>query len=456
MRRVCWRPGGRLAILEPATLGPAAARFTAGWRTSHTSCRGSCRSMHLAVTRRARTPTRPAFGRTRSRPRDASSWPSSGGAGSPTSPQSRSPSPASISYTARRAQHRTPPSGPVYCSKLPDVFRFRRLPTRTSPRVVPRHLVARRRPAVDHLFTLVLIIAVLIPALGCFQNWFAARGRAAASAGAAASRTTTVRVRRSRASIVAAPKPPDRAEPSDQDRDGAVRASVPTARQNRRRTHARQLARSASKSAAAQSRARSGTDARSGQPGSRRRTAAATHRTAIRLAVDAAAATPPPQNTHSNGANGTSRDAGGSLGDALRNLQRYVPRGAFDNPRRGRRQFGPEIQFDTKGVGVRAVDSPLHRAGQAQLVRPVRGDVDAAGTSSSRSTCTRTARSPISASSGPCPIDAFNNAAFGALSGSNPTTPLPPEYPSDKAFFTVTFFYNESPAVTRRPSSSAC
>ena len=46
---------------------------------------------------------------------------------------------------------------------------------------------------------------------------------------------------------------------------------------------------------------------------------------------------------------------------------------------------------------------------------------------------------------GPCPIESFNTAAFGALSASNPTQPLPPEYPSDKAFFTVTFFYNESP-----------
>ena len=44
---------------------------------------------------------------------------------------------------------------------------------------------------------------------------------------------------------------------------------------------------------------------------------------------------------------------------------------------------------------------------------------------------------------GPCPIEAFNNAAFGALVGSNPTQPLPPEYPSEKAFFTVTFYYNE-------------
>ena len=46
---------------------------------------------------------------------------------------------------------------------------------------------------------------------------------------------------------------------------------------------------------------------------------------------------------------------------------------------------------------------------------------------------------------GASPIQAFNNAAYGALSASNPTQPLPPEYPSDKAFFTVTFFYNENP-----------
>jgi len=28
---------------------------------------------------------------------------------------------------------------------------------------------------------------------------------------------------------------------------------------------------------------------------------------------------------------------------------------------------------------------------------------------------------------------------------SNPVDPLPPEYPSEKAFFTVTFYYNERP-----------
>ena len=46
----------------------------------------------------------------------------------------------------------------------------------------------------------------------------------------------------------------------------------------------------------------------------------------------------------------------------------------------------------------------------------------------------------------PCPIDGFNNAAYGAMAASNPTYPLPPEYPADRAFFTVTFFYNETPS----------
>ena len=42
-------------------------------------------------------------------------------------------------------------------------------------------------------------------------------------------------------------------------------------------------------------------------------------------------------------------------------------------------------------------------------------------------------------------IDAFDRAAANSLQWSNPTTPLPPEYPSPTAFFTVTFYYNEQP-----------
>jgi outer membrane biosynthesis protein TonB len=46
---------------------------------------------------------------------------------------------------------------------------------------------------------------------------------------------------------------------------------------------------------------------------------------------------------------------------------------------------------------------------------------------------------------GPSNVEGFNSAAYGALVASNPTEPLPREYPSDHCFFTVTFFYNEQP-----------
>jgi hypothetical protein len=45
----------------------------------------------------------------------------------------------------------------------------------------------------------------------------------------------------------------------------------------------------------------------------------------------------------------------------------------------------------------------------------------------------------------PSDVDGFNNAAFNALAATSPTLPLPEEYPSEKAFITVTFFYNETP-----------
>ena len=45
----------------------------------------------------------------------------------------------------------------------------------------------------------------------------------------------------------------------------------------------------------------------------------------------------------------------------------------------------------------------------------------------------------------PSTVDAFTNSAFNAIRGSNPTYPLPPEYPEDQVFFTVTFYFNERP-----------
>jgi TonB family protein len=145
-----------------------------------------------------------------------------------------------------------------------------------------------------------------------------------------------------------------------------------------------------------------------------------------------------------NGANGRSATGGGSLGDALRNLQRYTQGESFDNPGGSGGQFGPEIQFDTKGVEF----GPWIRRFIAQVKRnwfipyaamSMKGHV--AITFNVHKDGSITDLAVV----GPCPVDAFNNAAFGALASSNPTQPLPPEYPSEKAFFTVTFFYNETP-----------
>jgi TonB family protein len=145
-----------------------------------------------------------------------------------------------------------------------------------------------------------------------------------------------------------------------------------------------------------------------------------------------------------NGANGRSATSGGSLGDALRNLQRYTQNEAFDNQGGGGGQFGPEIQFDTKGVEF----GPWIRRFIAQVKRnwfipyaamSMKGHVAIQFNVHKDGSITDL---QVVAPSG---IDAFNNAAFGALSGSNPTQPLPPEYPDSKAFFTVTFFYNETP-----------
>jgi outer membrane biosynthesis protein TonB len=149
--------------------------------------------------------------------------------------------------------------------------------------------------------------------------------------------------------------------------------------------------------------------------------------------------TPPPPNT-TNGADGRAAAAGGSLGDALRNLQRYVQQ--YDNTAGGGGQYGPEIQFDSKGVEF----GPWIRRFVAQVKRnwyvPY---ITSSGHVVITFNVHRNGALTDLTIVGPCPIDAFNNASFGALASSNPTQPLPAGYPADKAFFTVTFFYNESP-----------
>jgi TonB family protein len=159
------------------------------------------------------------------------------------------------------------------------------------------------------------------------------------------------------------------------------------------------------------------------------------------LQAERAPAMTPPQ------ASASSRPApppGGSLGDALRDLGRYSQNQQLENPSGGLGEFGPTIQFDTKGVEF----GPWIRRFVAQVKRnwfvpyaamSLRGHVVITFNvhKDGRITDLQVIK--------PSGIDAFNNAAHNALSSSNPTMPLPTEYPSDKAFFTVTFYYNESP-----------
>jgi TonB family protein len=154
---------------------------------------------------------------------------------------------------------------------------------------------------------------------------------------------------------------------------------------------------------------------------------------------------PQPPSARRPSSQSASRFGGSGLSEALRNLQRYVQNEQFDN-QKGGGTFGPAIQFDTKGVEF----GPWVRRFVAQVKRNWEPLIPLAAMSMSGHVVItfnvhKTGSLTDLAVVQPCPIEAFNTAAYGALVSSNPTAPLPPEYPSDKAFFTVTFFYNEEP-----------
>jgi TonB family protein len=134
----------------------------------------------------------------------------------------------------------------------------------------------------------------------------------------------------------------------------------------------------------------------------------------------------------------------GVIADAIRNVQKYAPRDSYVNLQGGGEQLAPSIQFDTKGVEF----GPWLRRFIAQIRRnwfipmaamTLRGHVAVTFFVGKDG---RISELKVLRPSG---IDAFNNSAFNALAASNPTHPLPPEYPDDRAFFTVTFYFNETP-----------
>ena len=150
-----------------------------------------------------------------------------------------------------------------------------------------------------------------------------------------------------------------------------------------------------------------------------------------------------PQTQARAGDEGRSALPGGALGDALRNLHNYVQAPQFRNLQGGSSQYGA-FQFDTKGVEFgpwikRFIQQVYSNWNVPQAAMYLKGTVVI--TFNVHKSGALTDVTVI----GPCDIDSFNAAARGSLIASNPTQPLPPEYPDEKAFFTVTFYYNEQP-----------
>jgi TonB family protein len=137
----------------------------------------------------------------------------------------------------------------------------------------------------------------------------------------------------------------------------------------------------------------------------------------------------------------------GVIADALRNVQKYAQKDQFLNLQGGGvPEIAPSIQFDTKGVEF----GPWLRRFVAQIRRnwfipyaamTMRGHVVVTFYvhKDGRITDVTVLK--------PSGIDAFTVSARNAIVASNPTIALPPEYPDDKAFFTVTFYFNETPSA---------
>jgi TonB family protein len=133
----------------------------------------------------------------------------------------------------------------------------------------------------------------------------------------------------------------------------------------------------------------------------------------------------------------------GVLSDAIRNVQKYAQGESLQNVQ-GNGDFGPSIQFDTKGVEF----GPWLRRFVAQIRRnwfvpyaamSLRGHVVLSFKVHKDGTITDLQIMQPSA------IDAFTKSAFNAIKSSNPTVPLPLEFPDENAPFIVTFYFNETP-----------
>jgi TonB family protein len=137
-----------------------------------------------------------------------------------------------------------------------------------------------------------------------------------------------------------------------------------------------------------------------------------------------------------------SQPPGGKLSDSLRDLHRYLQDENFDNRRGGLTDQDPDIQFDAKGVDF----GPWLRRFVAQVKRNwyvPQASMMHSGRVVIQFNVHRNGTITDLVVVRPASVTALTTSAFNALRLSNPTMALPAEYPTDSAFFTVTFHYNE-------------
>ena len=135
----------------------------------------------------------------------------------------------------------------------------------------------------------------------------------------------------------------------------------------------------------------------------------------------------------------------GVIADAIKNVRKYAQQDSFSNLRGGDDQnFGESIQFDSKGVEfgpwlarflaqVRSnwmiPQAAMSMHGHVAISLVVHKD--------GRITDVTVAK--------PSLVNAFTLSGRNAILTSNPTIPLPAEYPDDRMPILITFFFNEYP-----------
>jgi TonB family protein len=114
----------------------------------------------------------------------------------------------------------------------------------------------------------------------------------------------------------------------------------------------------------------------------------------------------------------------------------------------GEGQFGEAISFDTRGVEFGPWVRRFLSQARRNWVIPYAAMSQKGRVSVSFSVHKDGAITEVVVT-GPCAVEAFNEASYKAIATSNPTAPLPSEYPQEKATVTVVFYYNETPPQPR-------